>query len=66
MPLGILEFTLPEEQNEFRHATRSADMASAMWDIQAAVRAALNHGEPSIERYRKALEEIKEIAAEYE
>lgn len=66
MPTGILEFNLPEEQAEFRNAVRADLMASAMWDIQQAVRNVLKHGEPSIERYFKALEEIREIAAEYE
>ncbi len=41
-------------------------MHSSMWEIQGVVRKALKYGEPSIENYRKALEEIREIAAEYE
>ncbi len=63
---ATLKFNLPEEQREFSNAASAQLMASSMWDIQAAVRAALKHGEPSIERYRKALEEIREIASEYE
>jgi hypothetical protein len=66
MPVGILEFNLPEEQREFANAFRGGDMHSSMLEIQGVVRKALKYGEPSIENYRKALEEIREIAAEYE
>lgn len=66
MATGILEFNLPEEKDQFENATRACDMYASMWEIQGIVRDVLKYGEPSIERYRKALEEIKEIAAEYE
>ena len=66
MPSGILEFNLPEEKDEFENASRACDMHSAMWEIQGVVRKALKYGEPSIESYRNALDEIREIAAEFE
>ena len=66
MPTGILEFNLPEEKDEFENASRACDMHSGLGEIQGVVRKALKYNEPSIESYLNALEEIREIAAEFE
>jgi hypothetical protein len=47
MPKAKLEFSLPEEQEEFSTAVRSSNMRSALWEIsQRVFRPARKHGYP--------------------
>jgi hypothetical protein len=62
MPKAILEFNLPEENEEYRLATQASKNYCALWDIQAELR-----------NFRKeyvggaeALERIEEIIASVE
>lgn len=34
MPKAILEFNLPEEQEEFNTTSKAGDMHSVLWDLQ--------------------------------
>ncbi len=44
MPKAILEFQLPEENNEFKLAQRGSDYWTALWDIDQDLRGWLKHG----------------------
>lgn len=45
MPKATLEFSLPEEQEEFETATKAADYKLALWDVaQEIFRPARKHG----------------------
>ena len=58
MPTAILQFTLPEEEVEFRTATQGRAAKSTLCDIDQRLRSLLKHGEPSEETARLA-EEIR-------
>jgi hypothetical protein len=66
MPVATLTFNLPEEQHSFNNAVHADDMSSALWDIQIAVRAVFKHGDVTKDRLVKTLEEIRNIASEFE
>lgn len=60
MPKAILEFNLPEEQEEFDTAVKAIDYKLALWDIaQDIFRPARKHGYPE-ERIQKLLLKIDE------
>ena len=46
MPKAILEFNLPEEQEEFTQASTARSMFSVLWDFSQDLRSWLKHGHP--------------------
>lgn len=61
MSKGILEFTLPEEAEEFADACKTVDYKICLSEIQNYIRSRLKYGENVGEPEVKALEEIREI-----
>jgi hypothetical protein len=52
---AILEYTLPEDKEDFERATKALDMELALWDIANEVfRPARKHGYPDPELSRLA------------
>lgn len=43
---ATLEFNLPEERVEHRHAVNAADMAACLWDVDQELRTFIKHGNP--------------------
>ena len=52
---AILEFDLPDDQEEFEIANRAMDYHSALWDIDQHMRTCLKHGHTY-----KTIEEVME------
>jgi hypothetical protein len=65
MPKATLEFTLPEEDREFKLAISSGEMSSCIWEVDQYCRGILKHGDPSQE-IREHLENIRKIILESE
>lgn len=60
MSRATLCFELPEEEHEFRTATRAAELAAAINDALQHIRARLKYGEVSDE-VRQELEAIRDL-----
>ena len=54
---SILEFNLPEDENQFKLAIRGADYFSALWDIKNQIR---NHNKYDVPA-KEILDRIEEI-----
>lgn len=57
---ATLTFSLPEEEYEFRQASRASELSAAIQDALQHIRARLKYGEVSDE-VRQELEAIREI-----
>ena len=57
---AILEFNLPEDEEEFNVAAKSMDWALLAWDIDQSIRSLLKYHHPTEEYDTKTLEHIKE------
>jgi len=69
MPKGILEFNLPEEENEFNLASTSRNYYCALWEIDQFLRSKVkyandNVSEDTIEAYLSTREELWRILEE--
>jgi hypothetical protein len=60
MPKAILKFDLPEEQDEFKLATKGADFYSILWDHDQWMRDSIKYGKSEIKD--KTPQEVIEIA----
>jgi hypothetical protein len=63
MSKAILEFNLPEENNEFNLANRGLEYYCAIWNALQKVREIIKYREIS-EETENALEEVREILLE--
>lgn len=64
MAKAILEFNLPEEQEEFEMAARASDYSIALWDIaQDIFRRARKYGYPP-GKIQDALEKMNVVASD--
>ncbi|MCP4570347.1 MAG: hypothetical protein GY841_22425 [FCB group bacterium] len=52
---ATLEFSLPEEQDEHRHAIHGLDYFSALWSIREAARRRLKHSDVCSDEVKGAL-----------
>ena len=59
---AILEFNLPEDQEEFDVATKAMDWSILVWDIDQSLRSLLKYGVPHKEEQTaaEALEHLRE------
>ena len=57
---AILEFNLPEDEEQFDAANRGMDWALVAWDVDQLLRNKLKY-EEHVTDTRKALEEVKEV-----
>ena len=57
---AILEFNLPEEEEQFNVASKGMDWALIVWDIDQLLRKKLKYEEHTRDA-RKALEDIRKI-----
>jgi hypothetical protein len=69
MPKGILEFNLPEEENEFNLASNSRNYYSALWEIDQFLRSKVKYAndsvsEDTVEAYLSTREELWRILEE--
>ena len=58
---GILEFDLPEEEEQFKTACIAMDYYCAVWDIRQAIRAHKKYGvslQETLEKIEEALTDI--------
>ena len=55
---AILEFNLPEEEEQFNVASKGMDWALIVWDIDQLLRNKLKHGAPT--HHVHLLEEIRD------
>ncbi len=62
---ATLEFSLPEEEPDFRAALDAQRLVSAMDHIRNVARTQLKHGEPTVERLTEALQRILTTASEH-
>lgn len=60
---AILEFNLPDDNNEFKLATRGQDYFSAIWNTLQEIRGYLKHGH-NFKTADEALEQIRESLLE--
>jgi hypothetical protein len=60
MPTGTLQFTLPDEEAEFRTAQQGREAKVVLWDIDQKLRSLLKHGQASQET-RELAEAIREM-----
>ena len=68
MPKVILEFNLPEEQEEFKTATSATDMSLTLWDFAQFLRQKIKYEELSESDYavyESVREKLYEIANEH-
>lgn len=64
MPTATLQFTLPEEESEFKCAQQGRAAKSALWDIDQRLRSLLKYGTPTKEEQRLAQEIRESIPSE--
>ena len=60
---AILEFNLPEEEEQFQSANKGMDWALTVWDIDQLLRKKLKY-EEHVHDTRKTLEEIRKTVNE--
>lgn len=61
MSIAKLEFTLPEEQNEFRAATEGQAARSALWAVDEHCRRTIRYSEELTEPAARVLQEIRDL-----
>lgn len=68
MPKVIIEFNLPEENEEFKTATKATDMSLVLWDFSQHLRSKIKYGDlPEAEYaiYEAIREKFHEILNDY-
>jgi hypothetical protein len=58
---AILEYDLPDEQEEFEIAIKSRDYFCQLWKIDQHLRSILKHGDPEAQSTRELAENIRNM-----
>jgi hypothetical protein len=71
MPKAILEFNLPEENEEFLTAQNGGKYHSVIWNLDQGLRSALKYNsdsydEKTLEQLQKVRDRIHELLSEYD